>query len=68
MFSVSQCEAYTKATAALCTYFKYSNFQPGQLDVLLPVLHGRDAFVCMATGIGTSMCIFLAPLSVGPDP
>ena len=27
----------------------------GQLDVLLPVLHGRDAFVCMATGIGISL-------------
>lgn len=62
-----QCEAYTKATAALHTYFKYSNFRPGQLDALLPVLHGRDTFVCMATGAGKSMCIFLPPLAVGPD-
>ena len=36
-------------------------------DVLLLVPHGRDAFVCIATGVGTSMCIFLAPLAVGPD-
>lgn len=61
------CEAYTKATEALHTYFKFNDFQPGQLDALLPVLHGKDTFVRMATGAGKSLCMFLAPLAVSPD-
>ena len=43
---------------------KYFSFRDGQLDALLPVLHGRDVFVRMATGAGKSLCMFLAPLAV----
>ena len=29
--------------------FKYSSFQPGQLEAILPALHGEDVFVRMGT-------------------
>ena len=31
-------------------YFKFSSFRPGQLDAILPIPHGKDVFVRMATG------------------
>ena len=40
------------------------NFRDGQLEALMPILHGNDAFVRMATGAGKSLCMFLAPLSI----
>ena len=55
------CEVKVRLESALHKYF---GFRPGQLDALLPVLHGRDVFVCMATGAGKSLCIFLAPLTL----
>ena len=45
-------------------YFSYSSFRDGQLEALLPLLHGRDVFVHMATG---SLCMFLAPLATSED-
>ena len=61
------CEAYLRAKAALRDIFKCKSFKPGQLSALMPVLHGQDAFVKMATGAGMSLCFFLAPLSVSPQ-
>ncbi len=62
-----QCPAKDKLCEALPKYFKYTSFRPGQLDALLPVLHGYDVFVRMATGAGKSLCMFLAPLCLGDD-
>lgn len=61
------CAAYWKARDALTKYFKFSDFRPGQLAALMPVLHGRDVLVRMATGAGKSLCIYLVPLAMGPS-
>ena len=60
------CIAYLKAREALTKYFKFVDFRPGQLAALMPVLHGRDVLVKMATGAGKSLCIDLVPLVMGP--
>ena len=62
--SLSGCVVIGKLKSALLKYFKYREFRPGQLESLLPILHGRDVFVRLATGSGKSMCMFLAPLAV----
>ena len=56
-----------KLQEGLRKYFSYSSFRDGQLEALLPLLHGRDVFVCMATGSGKSLCMFLAPLATSED-
>ena len=58
------CAAKVKLQETLHKYFKFPTFWPGQIEALLPVLHGNDVFVRMATGAGKSLCIFLAPLAV----
>ena len=58
------CTAVKKLTEALSLYFGFSSFRPGQLEALLPVAHGKDAFVRMPTGGGKSLCMFLMPLTV----
>ena len=40
------------------------NFRCGQLEAILPVLHGKDAFVRMATGTGKSLRGFSVPLTL----
>ena len=47
----------------LTAVWHYAALRPGQLEAVLPILHGRDAFVRMATGAGKTLCIFLAPLA-----
>lgn len=59
-----QCLSRKKLEDALLKYFKHTTFRPGQLEALLPVMHGKDVFVRMATGAGKSLCMFLAPLAV----
>lgn len=44
--------------------FKYDDFRPDQLAVTLAGTHGRDVFVCIATGSRKSLCMFLGPLAV----
>ena len=60
-----QCEAKPKLLSALRQYFKYPGYRPGQLETLLPLMHGRDVFARMATGAGKSLCMFLPPLAFG---
>ena len=40
-----------------------SKAEARQLEAVLPVLHGHDVFVRMATGAVKSLCMFLAPLA-----
>lgn len=45
-------------------YPAFPSFRPGQIEALLPLIHGRDVFVRMSTGSGKSLCMFLAPLAL----
>ena len=58
-----ECVARAKSVKALQDFFKFESFRPGQMEAVLPVLHGRDAFVRMATGSGKSMCMYIPVLS-----
>ena len=57
---------WVRLKATMQSYFGYSDFRPGQLEALLPVVHGRDAFVRMPTGGGKTLCMFLPPLAMSP--
>ena len=63
----SECRAYTKLSQALFDYFGHRTFRDGQMESLLPLLHGKDVFAQMATGAGKSLCIFLGPLCSSRD-
>ena len=60
----SFCEMYDKLHNSLQKYFSFSSFRDGHLEALIPLLHGRDVFVRMATGSGKSICLFLRPLAL----
>ena len=62
--SLDDCVGYMKLRDALQVYFKYDDFRPGQLEDVVPVVHGKDVFVCLPTGGGKSLCIFLALLAI----
>ncbi len=62
--ALGQCVAYPKILAALQRHFGHDTFRPGQLEALLPVVHGNDTYVRMPTGGGKSLCMFLVPLSI----
>ena len=55
---------YDKLQDVLQKYFSFSSFRDGQLEALIPLLHGRDVFARMATGSGKSVCMFLGPLAL----
>ena len=61
---LDSCPGYQKVKGALRQYFKYDTFRPGQVEALLPVIHGKDVFVRMCTGGGKSLCMFLLPLAM----
>ena len=65
--SSGSCAAGMKLAQALQSYFGFACFRPGQLEALLPVAHGQDAFVRMPTGGGKSICMFLMPLALNSD-
>ena len=58
------CVAYQKAREALTKQFNFVDFRPGELAALMPVLHGKDVLVKMATGAGKSLHMYLVPLAV----
>lgn len=60
-----QCSARMRLYDVMSRYFKFSDFRDGQLEAMLPVLHGNDTFVHMATGSGKSVCMFLPLLASG---
>lgn len=62
--TVDACVGHRKLKEVLQGHFKYTTFRPGQLETLLPVVHGRDVFARMPTGGGKSLCMFLVPLAV----
>ena len=59
-----ECSGKTRLALALQRHFM---FHPGQLEALLPLMHGQDVFVQMATGAGKSLCMFLAPLALSDE-
>lgn len=61
----SECVANERLWQRLEDVFNLRNFRPGQLEALLPALHGKDTFVRMATGAGKSLCMFLVPIASG---
>ena len=59
----SLCASKRRSECCLEEYFRFSSFLPGQLDAILPILHGKDVFVRMATGSGKSLCMFIPVLA-----
>ncbi|MEN8720892.1 MAG: DEAD/DEAH box helicase, partial [Oceanococcaceae bacterium] len=47
---------------ALKTYFGFSEFRPGQIDIIRDAMAGRDVLAVMPTGGGKSLCFQLPAL------
>ena len=52
-----------KLQLALQCHFKHDRFRSGQLEAVIPAVHGKDVFVRMATGSGKTLCMLLPPLA-----
>ena len=50
-----------KLAEALQIHFDFKSFRPGQLEALLAVAHGKDAFVRIPTGEGSRCVCFWFP-------
>ena len=46
-----------------CDVFGFASARQGQLEAIVPALHGHDVFIRMATGAGKSICMFSVPLA-----
>ena len=57
------CTVLAKLLPAMQIYFHHDSFRPGQLEAMLPVMHGKDVLVKMPTGGGKTMCMFVPPLA-----
>ena len=57
------CVALQRLKTVLWSVFGYTEFRPGQLQAMLPLLHGKDGIVKMGTGAGKSLCMFMVPLA-----
>jgi ATP-dependent DNA helicase RecQ len=55
----------TKARSALSAVFGFSDFRPGQEDVLAATLAGEDVLAVMPTGSGKSLCFQLPAIVRG---
>lgn len=64
--SDGSCPVFAKLLPAMRSYFHHESFKPGQLEAMLPVLHGHDVLVKMPTGGGKTMCMFVPPLATSP--
>ena len=64
---LQQCSAYRRAICAREMFFNLTSFHPGQLEAILPVLHGKDVFVRIPTGGGKSLCMYISVLAHEPD-
>ncbi len=65
--SEGKCTAQALLQAVLRDVLGPQSFRPGQLEALLPVAHGKDVFIRMATGGGKSLCMYLVPLCIGSE-
>ncbi len=65
--SEGQCNAQVLLQAVLRDVFGHQSFRPGQLEALLPVAHGKNVFIHMATGGGKSLCMYLVPLCISSE-
>ncbi len=46
-------------------YFNYDDFRAGQLDIILPLINGRDVLAILPTGGGKSLCFQIPGLYLG---
>ena len=55
----------TKLEALLKKYFGYSQFRPGQLEIIFPLIKKRDVLAILPTGGGKSLCFQIPGLYLG---